>query len=252
MQHSLAHLINWNLDAKDGEIGKVEDFYFDDQTWAVKYLVVRTGGWLSGRKVLISPTVVIGNTWDLGLLPVSITKEQVRDSPDIDTDKPVSRQHEAELAVYYSWQSTWGPGFYPGATWGVIPSTPVLDPTALNEADGITSAREDFHLRSAQQVGGYHIHANDGDIGHIVDFIFDDQNWQISHLLIDTHNWVGGEKVLLEVHHIREIQWQHATVLVDLSIEAIKNSFSINKCNNSIAKAENAEREKRTSPHYGV
>ncbi len=120
MLQGLTHLINWNLDAKDGEIGKVEDFYFDDQTWAVRYLVVRTGGWLSGRKVLISPTVVIGNSWDLGLFPVSITKEQVRDSPDINTDKPVSRQHEAELAVYYSWQSTWGPGFYPGAAWGVI------------------------------------------------------------------------------------------------------------------------------------
>jgi uncharacterized protein YrrD len=204
MQQSLAHLINWNLDATDGEIGTVEDFYFDDQTWAVKYLVVKTDGWLSGRKVLISPTVVIGNTWALGRFPVSITKDQVRDSPDINTDKPVSRQH----------------------------------------------ASEDFHLRSAQQVGGYHIHANDGDIGHVADFIFDDQCWQISHLLIDTHNWVGGEKVLLAVHHIRDIQWQNSTVVVDLSIEAVKNSFSANKWNHIIAKAENAEREKHISQHY--
>jgi uncharacterized protein YrrD len=203
MQQSLAHLINWNLDATDGEIGKVEDFYFDDQTWAVKYLVVRTGGWLSGRKVLISPTVVIGNTWELGLFPVSITKDQVRDSPDINTDKPVSRQHEA-----------------------------------------------DTHLRSAQQVGGYHVHAEDGDIGHVVDFIFDDQRWQISHLVIDTHNWVGGEKILLAVHHIRDIQWPNAKVVVDLSIEAIKNSFPLNKWNHIIAKAENAEREKHISQHY--
>ena len=206
MQQSLAHLINWNLDATDGEIGTVEDFYFDDQTWAVKYLVVRTGGWLSGRKVLVSPTVVTGNTWDLGLLPVSITKEQVRDSPDVNTDKPVSGQREA--------------------------------------------AKEGFHVRSAQQVGGYHIRANDGDIGHVADFIFDDQCWQISHLLIDTHNWVGGEKVLLAVHHISNIQSQNSTVVVDLSIEAIKNSFSLNKWNHIIAKAENAEREKHISQHY--
>jgi hypothetical protein len=184
MQQNLAHLINWTLDATDGEIGTVEDFYFDDQTWAVRYLAVKTGGWLSGR-------------------------------PDINTDKPISRQHEAELAVYYSWKSTWGPGFYPGAAWGVIPSTPVIDPSALNEADGITPAREDFHLRGAQQVGGYRIHANNGDIGHVVDFIFDDQNWQISHLLIDTHNWVGGEK---------------GTHIID--------------------KAENAERENNITQHY--
>jgi uncharacterized protein YrrD len=211
MQQNLAHLINWALDATDGGIGTVEDFYFDDQTWAVKYLVVKTGGWLSGRKVLISPTVVIGKSWDLGLFPVSITKEQVRNSPDINTDKPVSRQHEAE---------------------------------------GATSAREDFHLRSAQQVGGYHIHANDGDIGHVVDFIFDDQNWQISHLLIDTHNWVGGEKIILAVHHIREIQWQNSKVVVDLSIDGIKNSFSLNKWTHIIDKAVNAEREKPISQHY--
>jgi uncharacterized protein YrrD len=250
MQQGLTHLINWNLEAKDGEIGKVEDFYFDDQTWAVRYLVVRTGGWLSGRKVLISPTVVIGNSWDLRLFPVSITKEQVRDSPDINTDKPVSRQHEAELAVYYSWQSTWGPGFYPGAAWGVIPSTPVLDPNALYQADGTNSAGEDFHLRSVRQVVGYHVHANDGDIGHISDFVFDDQSWQISHLLMDTHNWVGGEKVILEVRHIREIQWQNSKVVVDLSVEAIKNSFSLNKLSHIFAKAENAEREWPISQHY--
>jgi uncharacterized protein YrrD len=259
MQRSLAHLINWNLEATDGEIGKVEDFYFDDQTWAVKYLIVKTGGWLSGRKVLISPTVVTGNTWDLGLFPVSLTKEQVRDSPDIDTDKPVSRQHEAELAVYYSWQSTWGPGFYPGAVWGVIPSAPVADPIALNQADGATTAEEDFHLRSAQQVGGYHVHATDGDFGHVADFVFDDQSWQISHLLIDTHNWIGGEKILLDVSHIRDIQWKNAKVVVDLSIEAIKNSFSVEKWTHILAKAEKNEkaekaekagRETNISQHY--
>ena len=198
MQQNLSHLINWTLDATDGEIGTVEDFYFDDKSWAVRYLVVKTGGWLSGRKVLISPTVVIGKNWDLGLFPVSITKEQVRNSPDINTDKPVSRQHEA---------------------------------------DGITPVREDFHLRSAQQVGGYRIHANDGDIGHVVDFIFDDQNWHISHLLIDTHNWVGGEKVILAVHHIREIQWQNSKVVVDLSTDGIKNSFSLKKWTHIIDKA---------------
>lgn len=182
MQQNLAHLINWTLDATDGEIGTVEDFHFDDQTWAVRYLVVKTGGWLSGRKVLISPTVVVGKNWDLGMFPVSITKEQVRNSPEI------------------------------------------------------TPAREDFHIRSAQQVGGYHIHAIDGDIGHVVDFIFDDQNWQISHLLIDTHNWVGGEKVILAVHHIREIQRQNSKVVVDLSIDGIKNSFSLNKWTHIIDK----------------
>jgi uncharacterized protein YrrD len=110
MQRTIDHLIGNNLDATDGEIGKVEDFYFDDETWTIRYLVVKTGNWLSGRKVLISPDSLLQFSWESGIFPVRLTMEQVRNSPDIDTEKPIFRQQEEKLTNYYPWQPYWRTG----------------------------------------------------------------------------------------------------------------------------------------------
>ncbi len=224
MQRNLNHLIGWNLAATDGEIGTVEDFYFDDETWTVRYLIVKTGSWLSGRKVLISPAVLLEHSWEPGLFPVRLTKDQVRNSPDIDTDKPVSRQQEAELAKYYPWTDYWGTGFSPGAVWGVIPGTPVIHPGTIRETDRIKISHEDVHLMSSQRVKGYHIHASDGDIGRVADFILEDQTWQISYVLVDTHHWIGKKEMMVEVRHIREVEWETSKVVVDITVDAIENS----------------------------
>lgn len=235
MQRNVNNLIGHNLDATDGEIGRVEDFYFDDRTWTIRYLVVKTGNWLSGRKVLISPGVLLRHSWESGIFPVSLTKEQVRNSPDIDTEKPVSRQHEQELASYYSWEPYWGTGFYPGPLWGVIPSTERLEPDAImnpdtiREEEAIEKSNEDVHLRSCRQITGYHIHATDGDAGHVNDFILDDQTWQISHLLVETHHWIGGKKVLIPVRDVKDVEWEDSKVVVDLTADAIKNGDAVDK-----------------------
>ena len=249
MQRDLNHLIGWNLDATDGEIGKVEDFYFDDETWTIRYMIVNTGNWLSGRKVLISPVTLLLHSWESGLFPVNLTKEQVRHSPDIDTDRPVSRQQEAELAAYYPGTNYWGTGFYMGGVWGVIPSTPVIDPGMIREDDKTRLSQEDLHLRSSQQVKGYHIHASDGNIGHVDDFILDDQTWRISYLLVNTHNWIGGKKVLVAVRHIKEVNWENSKVVVDITVNDIKNSTAVDKWDYIIPEGDKAQFQDHTSPY---
>jgi uncharacterized protein YrrD len=241
MQRILSNLIGNNLDATDGEIGKVEDFYFDDQTWTIRYLIIKTGSWLSGREVLIAPQALLKHSWESGIFPVNLTVEQVRKSPDIDTKKPVSRQHEEQLTDYYPWQPYWGTAFVPGQVWGVIPSTPVIDPNMLRDAEKIDKNAGDPHLRSCHRVTGYHIRATDGDIGHINDYILDDQTWQISYLVVDTHNWLGGKKVLVAVRHIKEVQWENTKVTVDLSIEEIKHSASVDEWDYIIPEGDKAE-----------
>ena len=244
MQRNVNNLIGNNLDATDGEIGRVEDFYFDDQSWTIRYLVVKTGTWLSGRKVLISPHVIPQHSWESGIFPVRLTKEQVRNSPDIDTEKPVSRQQEEQLASHYSWDPYWGTGFYPGAAWGVIPPTPsldpaeIIDPTALKELEKST---EDPHLRSCREVIGYHIHATTGDFGRVNDFIVDDQTWQLSYLIVETHTWLGGKNVLVAVRHIKDVQWADSKVVVDLTTDAIKNSSPVDKWDFIIPEGDRAE-----------
>lgn len=224
MQRSINNLIDFTISAKDGELGKVSEFYFDDLLWSIRYLVVETGSWLrlTELKVLI-PNAALGIIdWKSGIFHVNLTMEQVRKSPDIETEKTVSRQHEIELLNHYALPVYWGNGFYAGPI-GMVPFTPIIekkkgDDNSEQKVDG------DIHLRSTKKVTGYHIHANDGEIGHVEDYIVDDEKWSISFLIVDTHNWLPGRKVLIMPHWINHIDFDESKVYVNLSKESIKNS----------------------------
>jgi sporulation protein YlmC with PRC-barrel domain len=244
MQRNVNNLIGNNLNARDGEIGKVVDFYFDDQTWTIRYLVVQTGTWLSEREVLISPNALRNHSWESGFFPVNLTRDQVRNSPAIDTHQPVSRQHEEQLADYYAWEPYWGAAFVPGNVWGVIPSTPVIEPNLIREPETIKKTTGDPHLRSCQKIIGYHIHAMDGDIGHLKDFILDDQTWQISCLVVHTHHFIGGKNVLVAVRHVKAVHWEDSKVVVDITVEAIKNSAAVDKWDYIIPEGDKADLQK--------
>ena len=218
MLNKLKILKEYKLKSLDGEIGSVEDFYFDDQFWTIRYLVANTGSWLTGRKVLLSPYALGAVNKEMKCIDISLTQEQIEDSPALETDKPVSQQFEREYYDYYGWP-LYNSGSY---MWGTYPQI-VRDPESREE-----SAAEvklwDPHLRSANEVSGYHIHAKDGDIGHIVDFVLDDETWAIRYLIIDTHNWWPGKKVLISPQWIESVIWNESKVYFNLSREAIKQS----------------------------
>lgn len=211
------------MEATDGDIGKAEDFYFEDTTWVIRYLIVKTGNWFLYRKVLIAPQAIIKGGVAPGVFPVNLTKEQIKTSPDIDTDKPVSLQQDMQLYGHYAWQRYGGSGFYAGGSAAAMDNVPIIDEKIMKEADpGDKRSDDDLHLRSTKAIMGYHIHASDGDVGHVSDFILDDANWQIMYLVVDTHNWFGGKKVLIETGTIKEIQWDNSRVIVNISTEEIK------------------------------
>jgi sporulation protein YlmC with PRC-barrel domain len=243
MLRKINDLLGFRIAAEDGDIGKVKDFYFDDETWTVRYLIVKTGDLLS-REVLISPFVVTDHFWEPASFSVGLTRQQVRDSPRIDTEKPVSRQQEAELAKYYPWQSYWGTGFYPGGVWGVVEPTPVVDPRTIREVDREKISHGDLHLRSVKTVAGYHIHATDGDVGHVNNFIIDDQTWQIAYLVVDTHNWIGGKKVLVAVKHVKQVEWENSKVVIDLTVDTVKASEPVDKWKYSVPEYDQADYKK--------
>jgi len=177
-----------SIAAIDGDIGSIRDLYFDDITWTIRYLVVDTGSWLPGRQVLISPLSVRGERQG-DKVPVNLSREQVKNSPPIDADKPVDRQLEEALARYYNQQYYWDGPYrwgllaYPGMGPMPIP-TPVVEEMAANDRP-----EGDPYLRSARDVTGYYIAALDGDIGHVGDFLIDDRAWAIRYLVVDTRNW---------------------------------------------------------------
>jgi hypothetical protein len=226
------------IGATDGVIGHIKDIYFDDHNWVVRYFVVQTGSWLSSRKVLISPIAVCKPDWAARVLPACITKEQVKNSPDIDTDKPVSRQHEIQYFGYYGYPyywaggGLWGSGAYPGAMLTGVGYDGSGANYLLEQAqDARAEAAEergqdnaDPYLRSCNALLKYHIQAIDGGIGHVKGLLVDEQTWAIRYLIVETSNWWGGHQVLIAAQWIGEISWADATIAVNLTRQAVKDA----------------------------
>ena len=223
MQRNLNSLTGFTMGATDGEIGKIKDFYFDDESWTIRYLIVKTGNWFSDKKVLISPASIGTPDFDEKIFPVGLTMQQIKNSPDIDTEKPVSRQHEMDLNRYYSWPQYWGAGFYSGGVVG-IGRPVVVEKKDEYDYDTANQLDNDQHLRSAEEVEGYKIHALDGEIGKVKDFIVDDQTWEIRFIVVETGNWLDSKKVLISPAWVSEVSWNDSEVVADLTKEAIKNS----------------------------
>jgi sporulation protein YlmC with PRC-barrel domain len=236
MLHNVKELEGASVEAVDGRLGTVKDLYFDDERWAIRYVIVETGTWLNDRRVLISPNAVREVAWDDGVMHVSLTQKQVRDSPSIDTDKPVSRQQEAAHHTYYGfpnyWDGTnlWGLDAFPIPWVGASPD-PSLAPHGSRD-EAIVRARQarldrtlesaDSHLRSSNEVIGYEIMASDGPIGSVENFVMDDKSWAIRHIVVDTRKWLPGKQVLLSPELIDYISWPEREVCVKSTRHAIE------------------------------
>ncbi len=235
MLRSMQDLKGYTIAATDGPIGHVTDFYFDDERWVIRYLVVECGSWLSSRKVLISPISIGHPDWATRSLPVAISRKQVQGSPDLDTDRPVSRQQEIDYLGYYDypyyWEGAglWGGGAYPDMMMPATTATsavsrPLLPPGARDSALAEVGRHEhdDPHLRSCLAVTGHEARALDGDIGHVSGFLVDEQSWAIRYLVVDTSNWWLGHKVLVPPQWVTEVNWPKRQVSVHLNRDAVK------------------------------
>jgi uncharacterized protein YrrD len=231
MKRSVKSLIGFAMGAIDGDIGKVKEFYFDDKDWTIRYIIVETGNWLLGRKVLIAPQALLSPDWEGKVFPINLTKEQIKNSPDIDTDQPVSRKQELELYAHYPWSGYWTGGIWDGGmgTAGMM-TLPVLPfEPAIDENDNVAHKETgNPHLRSTHNITGYDIKALDGEMGDAEDFIVDDSNWKLSFMVVDTGNWLPGKKVLISPKWIKDIRWDTSEIIVNASVEQVKNSPEYN------------------------
>jgi hypothetical protein len=217
MLYKAKELNNHQMNASDGEIGKVKDLYFDDRYWTVRYLVANTGNWLTGRQVLISPYALGGVDPDDKQINVKLTIKEIEKSPSLEADKPVSRQYEQSYYGYFGWPGYW----YGPYTWGsyYYPILPPVRSQTPSEKD-----KWDPDLRSTDEVRGYHLMAKDGDIGHIADFLVDDKTWVIRYLEIDTRDWLPGKKVLVSPEWMEDVNWARREVSMDLIRDTVKQA----------------------------
>lgn len=239
MIRNVQNVMGCSIGATDGEVGEVADLYFDDQQWTIRYLVVETGAWLDRRKVLVSPQSIGRPDWDRKLLPASITTEQVRHSPEIDTNKPVSRQHETLFLSHYRYPRYWESA---GAL-TVGPSPTVQPPDSQfgwsdEHLSRAIAAREhhteygvpdsEEHLRSYNAVRDYSIRASDGDIGQIDGILFADDDWIIRYLIVRTGHWWQGHQILIAAQWINEVSWLDSLFKVPLSRQTLMDAPAYN------------------------
>jgi hypothetical protein len=245
---SVKKLSSYKIEAADGSIGKVHTFLFDDRNWSIRYLVVDTGTWLPGRRVLIAPAALGKPQAQMEVFPVELTREQVKKSPDIDTEKPVSRQQEIELHQYYNWAPYWGGTLDPIGIPYASAAADVSEKAEERESeDEQKKEKADPHLRSTKEVIGYKIHAEDGQIGHVEDFIAHVDDWIIRYAVVDTKDWLPGRMVLIPPDWwVREIRWADSEVEVNVSRDAIKDSPEFDP-----AEPVNREYETRLYDYYG-
>jgi len=222
MLRNLTNLYNYKLAASDGDIGRVKDFYFDDKTWVIRYLVADTGSWLAGRLVLLTPHV-FGHFDEVDgkVMLVNLTRQQIENSPSIESHKPVSRQYEIEYYRYYGWPAYWNGG----AMWG-LGGYPVVLPPFRDELEAHQKYhhRDDKHLRSAHAVTGYHIQTVDGTIGHVSGLIVDDRSWAVRKLVVETGHWYSGKEIQITPDKIERISYEESKVFVNLTKEDIQKT----------------------------
>lgn len=212
----------YSVHGTDGDLGTVSEFFFEDRSWVIRYLVVSIGAWLSRKKVLIHPEALHPPDWIKRIFPTDLSRDQIRHSPDIDTEMPVSRNQERNLLQYFGWPLYWGESYIgPGTNASLMSTMAAQEAQSQHETD---QKECDTHLRSTREIKGYHIQTPQGTIGHVSDFLFEDSSWQIRYIVVNTKNILPGKKVLLSVEWIETIDWPGATLDVSISKEMIKQS----------------------------
>lgn len=225
MKRSVKQLYGEKLVAGDHEIGHIKDFYFDDEKWGIRYVVVETGSWFTGRAVLISPHALGGLSPDGKSLAVNLTLQQIEGSPSLESHKPVSRQYEEEYYRYYGWPEYWSGVELWGASG--FPMVPPAYPVPVPQTGVGTPAQsgdDDHHLRDTQTIIGYHIQTDDGSLGHVVDFMMDDESWAVTHLVVETGHWFAGKEIVITPAHVTRISYDESKVFVNLTREAIQQA----------------------------
>lgn len=256
MLRSIKNLTNYPIEGQGANLGRVKDFLFDDREWGIRYLVAHTGGWLAGKKVLISPNHLDppreGESADA--FHTSLTREKIENGPLLEEDAPVSRRYEVEYAKYHRHLPYWEtlqPGTFTGGMAGMPPSpdveiSPRPSKEEFSEHERQIRKIDECHVRSSREVLGYSIEASDGDIGQIEDLIVDTRAWRIRHFVIDTRKWLPGKQVITDIDWIEDFDWAGRKAAIDHTKDDIKDAPEFDP-----SAPVNREYEERLYDYYG-
>jgi hypothetical protein len=209
MLHNLKTLTGSSVIATDGEIGNVSNFLFDGLSWTIHYLVVDVGTWFKRRDVVLPIAAVDPPDWAQKTFHVHLTKEQVRNSPDVDTEKPVSRQQVIAMEEYWGKMASW---VHTAMDLGAQIPTGMKYPV---------HSQEDPHLRSTWDLLDYEVWATDGEIGSLEGLIMDEASWHLGYLDVKAGDWLLGRSVLIPTRWVKSISWANLRINLHHSKDGI-------------------------------
>ena len=221
MLQNTEKLTGCKLAASDGDIGHIKDFYFDDRSWDLRYVVADTGTWLTGRLVLLAPRALGRLDLDERSLSVNLTRKQIEDSPPIESHLPVSRQYEERYYGHYGWSGYWTVDGVTGVADPVVVVPPTVAETPPHPERG---QKADIHLCSAKSVIGYDIEAIDGTIGSVSGFMVDDKSWAVGTLVVEAGHWYSGKEILIASAKVGRISYEDSKVFVTLTKAEIERT----------------------------
>ena len=247
---NLNNLLKFKIVTKEGAMGHVHDIFFDDHAWKVRYFVDSVGSWFHERQVLVAPVNIREVDWENHELKVDLTKEQVGECPEISQHKPICLQKREALDRFYTWPDTpmiWDSG---------IPNTSIITPPVSYEQRNEktetvqVSEGDEPNLRSVREVEKYHIEATDGAIGHLENFLVEEDGLDIRYLVVNTHNWTPGRKVLIAPQWIRRISWDDSRIYVGYDQEHIRTSPEFDPTSSLIRQDEKRLYDYYQRPYY--
>lgn len=214
MLWSLERLRDFTLRATDGEIGSVRDVLVDEAGWTVRYLVVGTGSWLFGRRVVLGTEVLGAPTGDARTIPVALARSRIEAAPDAGDAPSFGRRFEARLRDHYGWPAYWGSGM------ADVVAVPSALPDAVRVADETTDGPM---LHSVRDVEGFTIAARDGDVGTVADALIGD-DWRLRYWIVDTGTWLPGRRVALAAGWIGGVDWIGRALDADVTRAQVEGS----------------------------
>ncbi|MCB0393149.1 MAG: hypothetical protein KDD25_01240 [Bdellovibrionales bacterium] len=224
MIRCLSELTGYDINAIDGKVGSCVDFLFDDQSWTVRHLVVDTGGWIPGRKVIVPPSSINRVNWKDGELDLEFNKKKLEESPSLSKDAPVSRQYEEKYYNYMGWPPYWGLGFTMRS--GFNPRNTDIEREQSKNTIVTTT-------RSFKEVLGYEISNKEDTFGSVEDVIVSDANWKVTGFVVRLSKWLPSDRVIMPLSDIEEISWLGQSL-------------------NSLKTKEQIKALQKYSPHDGV
>ncbi|WP_198507846.1 PRC-barrel domain-containing protein [Bacillus sp. FJAT-45037] len=232
-------LKSYSMLASDGELGSLDDFYFDSDTATIRYFVGDTRTWFFGGKVLLSPLSFSNIDRDNERIAVKATKDQIKDSPKPEEHEPVTRKYEKQLSTYYGWEGYWGGADRPRDMTGFQAHAPMMPPIFNPEvprnqeeqrlqADAATVKDTEFdqdqHLISVEDIKGYTVYSKGGEVGKIHDCVIDDKTWKIRYFVVNVGGFFNKELVLVSVEWLTDVDWKSHIITVGLDNELIENA----------------------------